>query len=527
MLNQDLNAPSETLFAIFFLDGQEFGLEVENVREAVRHRGDIIKLPTSVDIVEGVINLRGAIIPIINLRTRLALPPSAPSADSHYAIIKYQGHYYGMLFDSISEVIRVTTSEINRIEDNTEDPVLCEIGMLLLEEGRRLVQLLDPTRLFGAYRLPRIDNDQDEHSRRTLDMRQDITFVLAEQEYGLDASDIQEIIRTPEIQRRVELEDYIKGAANLRGELVTIVDLRRYMGLPLKEPDSDARVIILRGDLPCGLLVDAVREVIHFEAKQILPIPDFDRGRFHAVFSGVIALSDQRHVIQINPQQLFDEAAAEQIRGNIKIHLDQRENHAADTRARGEDFDDRVFITFNLGQLFAIDIHCLREIINHPKHLLSLPGGKTFSAGVLNLRGQAIPIIDLRAFYALGPYPPEVDSKVMILSLADCVFGIMVDDIREIIKAEQLNLIPLTSMVAPSTNDHLKQHIHEVFERKDDDGQTIMVLDAKKLMNAILLANSNRQTETHAKTHAQAPTALDQNHGAQSQPQPELSWDEF
>ena len=555
MVDEDVKTPSETLFAIFFLDGQEFGLEVENVREAVRYQDEIIKLPTSVDIVEGVINLRGAIIPVINLRTRLALPPSSPKGDSHFAIIKYQGYYYGMLFDNISEVIRVSTSDINRIDENGEDQTLCEIGILLLEEGRRLIQLLEPNLLFDRYQLPRIENDQDEQAGRKIDIRQNITFVLAGQEYALDASDIQEIIRIPEIQRRVEVEDYIRGAANLRGELVTIVDLRRYMGLPRKEPDSDARVIILRGDLPCGILVDGVREVIHFAADQLLPIPDFDRGRFHEVFSGVISLSDQRHVIQINPQNLFDEAAAEQIRGNINVHLDAREHTGADARARQETFDDRVFITFNLGQLFAVDIHCLREIINHPEHLLTLPGGRTFSAGVLNLRGEAIPIIDLRAFYALGPYPSIHDAKVMILKLEDCVFGIMVDDIREIIKAEQLTLVPMTSMVASSTEDRLKQHVREVFERKDGDSQMIMVLDTSKLMHAIRLATGDAQTagKTNGYRHghrddhrysqingqinghmngqateqATKQSALDQNNSTDSQPEPELSWDEF
>lgn len=510
-----MNAPSETLFAIFFLNGQEFGLEVQNVREAVRHHENIIRLPTSVDIVEGVINLRGAIIPIINLRTRLAMAPSAPSKDSHYAIIKYQGHYYGMLFDNISEVIRVPTADINHIEENVEDQTLCEIGLLLLDEGRRLIQLLDPNLLFASYHLPRIDNDQDEHRGRQLDMRQNITFTLAGQEFALDASEIQEIIRPPEIQRRVQLEAYIKGAANLRGDLVTIVDLREYMGLPARDADDDTRVIILRGDLPCGILVDSIREVIHFEADQLLPIPEFDRGRFHEVFSGVINLSEQRHVVQINPDHLFDEAAAEQIRGNINIHLDERKSKDAEAKALAKTFDNRVFITFNLGESFAIDIRCMREIINQPEQLLSIPGRRAFSAGVLNLRGQAIPIINLRAFYDLGPYPSIANAKVMILKLEDCVFGIMVDDIREIIKAEQVTMIPMSSMAASNTNPRWKNHVHEVFERKGDDALMAMVLDTERLMHAIALEDS----EEH--------TTLVEFDTEPSQSEQELSWDEL
>ncbi len=495
-------------YQLFYLAGQEFGLEVRHVREAVRFKNDIIKLPTSVDIVEGVVNLRGAVIPLINLRTRLGLPAHVLTRDDHFAVIFYQGYCYGLLFDNISGVIRLNAAEINKVEAGDTDRHLCNSGILALDEGKRVIQVLDPEQLFKSYDLPKIENGIDEQRKRQMLIEQNISFTLDGQEYALDVGDIQEIIKVPHIERRVDLDDYIKGAINLRGELITVVDLRAYMGLPAGEVNADSRIIILCIDLPCGILVDAIREVIHYEIDKRIAVPAFDRGRFHDVFTQVIDLAPERQVILIDPHQLFSREAMSQITGNVNLHVQTEEAAKQYERKSERQEDDRTFITFLLEEVYAMDIRHMREIIEYPEHLVALPGSHAFSAGMLNLRGEAVPIIDLRQFYGMPPNTAAQHSRIMILQIGEQVFGVMVDNICEIVKAENMDRLNMSCLVGAQTMGEAHDHIKELLKRKGDDTQAVMVLDAVKL------ASSIRQREVVSPSMAiesQEQTALASN----------------
>ena len=138
-----------------------------------------------------------------------------------------------------------------------------------------------------------------------------------------------------------------------------------------------------------------------------------------------------------------------------------------------------------LEETLAIDIRHLREIINQPDHLVALPGGRKFSAGVLNLRGEAIPVINLRAYYGMPPYPSMRNAKIMILKMDEQVFGVIVDDIREIIKAENVAIARISTLVASQTTNQMKGHVKEVFKQRGEESRTTMVLDAVKLMTGI------------------------------------------
>jgi len=99
-------------------------------------------------------------------------------------------------------------------------------------------------------------------------------FFVREGHYAIDAASIQEVIRcgslTPVRHAPVE----VAGIMNLRGKIVTVLDLGLQLGLGRMDPDAAARVLIVesRGEF-IGLLVDRAEEVIPVEADQWEPLP--------------------------------------------------------------------------------------------------------------------------------------------------------------------------------------------------------------------------------------------------------------
>jgi purine-binding chemotaxis protein CheW len=78
---------------------------------------NVTPLPRALDFVEGVINLRGEVIPVIDLRKRFSLPDAERTADSRIIIVEVENRMVGLIVDSVSEVIRLLDTQIQETPD--------------------------------------------------------------------------------------------------------------------------------------------------------------------------------------------------------------------------------------------------------------------------------------------------------------------------------------------------------------------------------------------------------------------------
>jgi len=105
------NEVREEQIVVFRLGGEDYGIEINQVREIIRKR-EITPVPRQPPYVEGVINVRGTIIPVINLKKRFGLLGD-PSTQPHTIIVESGEGLVGILVDSVSEVIRVPKDRIH------------------------------------------------------------------------------------------------------------------------------------------------------------------------------------------------------------------------------------------------------------------------------------------------------------------------------------------------------------------------------------------------------------------------------
>ncbi len=99
---------------IFKLGEEEFGVDILQVSEIEKLDQGITRVPKAPAFVEGVINLRGEIIPIIDLRKRFNLPAREIGYDSRVIIVDVSGNRIGMMVDSVLEVTRINSSFIEK-----------------------------------------------------------------------------------------------------------------------------------------------------------------------------------------------------------------------------------------------------------------------------------------------------------------------------------------------------------------------------------------------------------------------------
>ncbi|WP_294948698.1 chemotaxis protein CheW [Sulfurivirga sp.] len=105
-------------------------------------------------------------------------------------------------------------------------------------------------------------------------MQRCVLFNLDRETYGIDVSSIREVLRVGRIRTVPGADEKILGVINVRGVIVTVVDMRRMIDVPVSEITDRSRIIIVELDeeRPVGLLVDNVMEVRDIPEKRIEPL---------------------------------------------------------------------------------------------------------------------------------------------------------------------------------------------------------------------------------------------------------------
>lgn len=112
MLEADDVVGADVQFIVFKLASEEYCVDIQQVREIIKVV-DITRVPKAPDFIEGVINLRGQITPVLDLRKRLDLPESERGEDTRIIVIEIGKNIVGMVVDSVMEVCRLPEKSID------------------------------------------------------------------------------------------------------------------------------------------------------------------------------------------------------------------------------------------------------------------------------------------------------------------------------------------------------------------------------------------------------------------------------
>lgn len=132
----------------FAISEEEFGIEILRVQEIIRIM-PITKVPNSPPAVEGVINLRGKVIPVIDLRKRFGLEPREHDNQTRIIVIEIHGMIIGFVVDGVSEVLRIKSDTVEAppaVVAGVDSEYIKGVGKL----DDRLLILLDLDKLFSC-----------------------------------------------------------------------------------------------------------------------------------------------------------------------------------------------------------------------------------------------------------------------------------------------------------------------------------------------------------------------------------------
>jgi len=132
--------PERRELIAFCIDDQEYCVDIMSVRE-IRGWSPATPLPQTPDYIRGVINLRGAVLPIMDLAERIGLPPTQPSVRSVIIVVKVGERLMGLLVDAVSDILTISEDVIQATPDVACDRVKAFVRGLISMEGRMISEI--------------------------------------------------------------------------------------------------------------------------------------------------------------------------------------------------------------------------------------------------------------------------------------------------------------------------------------------------------------------------------------------------
>ncbi len=133
----------------FYVGDEEYALGIHGVQEVIRLQ-DMTRVPKTPPSLSGVINLRGQIIPVIDVRIRLGMDPRSDEGDRRIVVVSHAGKTVGLIVDRLSEVLWVSESSLRPPPDTSHSRGHNEIIEQVAKLGQRLLIFLKLEALLGS-----------------------------------------------------------------------------------------------------------------------------------------------------------------------------------------------------------------------------------------------------------------------------------------------------------------------------------------------------------------------------------------
>lgn len=101
-----------------------------------------------------------------------------------------------------------------------------------------------------------------------------LTFLLADEEYGLEILKVRELMGIMDITKVPQTPAFVRGVINLRGKVIPVIDLREKFSLPPKEYGDQTCIIVVQVDTLMGIIVDTMQQVHDIPSADIAPPPE-------------------------------------------------------------------------------------------------------------------------------------------------------------------------------------------------------------------------------------------------------------
>jgi len=480
---------TERRFLTFRLATRLYALPAELVREVI-HLPAVARVPQGPPALRGIANLRGTVLPLVGLKELLQpTQPAGESSATKAIVLAERARPVALAVDAVESLASIAAERI----EVRESEVAASAGERLdgafeLGDGGEVAKILDIDGLLGAafsqHARPQRQASAAREQRAIEKPAEAaaaptmlVTFEVAGQEFGLELTAVQEILPAPaSISAVPRAESLVLGVTALRNRLLPLLSLRGLLGFPPAAAQSGfEKVIVLRvRGAQVGLVADRATAVLAAEPSAIDPVPTVLAARTggEAKLKAIYRADQGRRLISIlMPEQLFREDVMRRVSEETKSAQSRAAPLEPTARA------DRQFLVFSLADgEFALPIDCVDEVREVPPQITRLPKTPKFLEGVVNLRGDVLPVVDQRRRFEMPPRSPTDRRRLVVVRTERHRAGLIVDDVSDVLR------VPAHAVESPpDLNDEIGRLVRGVLNL-EASRRIVLVLDPAELL---------------------------------------------
>lgn len=493
-------------FVTFSVSGEMFAVPMGPVQEIIRVP-EVARLPLAPPSLAGLANLRGRVLPIVNLR-EIFNSDARENDDATRALVIDIGQPLGFVVDRVSSVISVEPHEMEpsaAVQSVANADYLTGVIRRQQPDGTtQLLLALDFQHLveqtFSQMRA-RAGKGSSSGGGASMsdagvsstaeavvsDELRLVSFTVADQEYAIDIADVQEIVQVPErITGLPNTPHHCLGVISLRQRLLPLVSLRALFHLPMHDLDEHHRIVVvsLPGRGQVGLVTDSVKEVLSVPRSQSDSMPGIlSRGDDMQEFSSICRLEGGKRLVSIiDSEKLLGMSAMRDVMQSAGSPAGSSEEPGASMSQQNAvavaTDDDAQVVIFRLGaEEFGVPIMSVQEIVRVPESLTRVPKTPAFVEGVINLRGTVLPVIDQRVRLGMEPIERNDRQRIMVYTLGNGMrTGFIVDSVAEVLRIPRAHIER-----SPELSDEQSRLISQV-AKLDKDKRLVMLIDPSQLL---------------------------------------------
>jgi purine-binding chemotaxis protein CheW len=489
------DAGSMRRFLTFRVGRERYAIPAEQAAEVIRIPR-LARVPRSPPALLGIANLRGSVLPVVDLAKLLGMPDGAGHSDSSRAIVLVSASPSALAVEAIDALVAVPEKRIETREAELGANAGERLsGVFEVGDTGKVAKILDVAALLDAAfaqrgRVRPKDRAATTHvaaavaaaAAAAAPQMQDVartmlvTFAVAEQEFALELSAVEEILPAPAVLMALpRAEALVLGVTAVRDRLLPLLSLRGLLGFPpAARSDGREKVVVTTvGGARVGLVVDRARAIVAAPQASIEAIPAVlaaragGESRIKGVYRGD---AGRRLVSILVPEQLFREDVMQRL-GEGRPMAGVRE--AADDSAEGFE----TFLVFRLGaDEYGLPIESVDEVGDVPAKITRLPKTPTFLEGVVNLRGSVLPVIDQRRRFDMPPLEESARRRLVVLRSGKHRAGLIVDGVSDVLR------VPRSAVeLSPQLTDDIARLVHGVINLAQSQ-RIVLALDPAELL---------------------------------------------
>lgn len=464
----------------------EYGIRTTAVK-TVFDTVTVRKIPKSPNFVQGVANIQGRIVPVVDVARRFGLPAPPENVKSTFVLVQHGVGVYGLAADAINSIVEVETDNIEPINPllaTREAPFINAMAKV----DERLIHLLDlPALLFSGIEM--VEERQAAYASyigRTTgkaasvpeEMLRFLRIEVGEERYGLNMKKVIAVAAIEELQAVTDGPPFLAGTVATRYGTVAVIDLQKKYQLDEVSYGPESLVIILQDDqYRYGVLANQVRDIAVVSHSMIKDSPVvLGKGEISHIKGVVIPEEGSGLFMIIDESKVLEKDAKRELQNMelTSIHTD----HSTD---RGKE-KKRPYLIFQVAGIeFALKTDTLFKVIEYSRPK-KVPKAPSHIRGILPVAGELVSIIDLQKKLALETSTPGPGGWIIVIKLpGKSLQGIIADAVTEIHQVAADEIVPTPDLAGP---------IDAIFAdgvllMSDEDNRSPLILNIERILNSV------------------------------------------